>query len=401
MGEKLKPGIYDGISNGEYHGGEGVSKSMLDVLADRSPLHLHHKRTSANDNDHAPTPAQAIGTAFHALLLEPAEFVKDYCLGLRQSDFPDAVDSRDALMAMVTELNKGRLPKLSTTGTKDELVARIMQADAEGGAEPDAEMKAGLDAMKGAELKATIEALNVHRPGLLPTTGTIPQLAQLLRENGTPVTLWADIKAEWMANNGHRIVLEPEQWDQLHAMRDAVMAHPAARALMTAVPGKAEQSVYWIDEATGELCRCRPDFWRADGVVVDLKTCEDASLDGFSKSIGGWRYHVQHPFYLDGVNAALKQSRAPAWLKAKVVKAFVFLAVEKTACVVNGQAKGVAVYVLDADSVALGRAEYKRDLATYSECKRSGFWPGYGDKIQNITVPKWLLARNADLLAAA
>jgi exodeoxyribonuclease VIII len=396
----MKPGIYDGISNADYHGGAGVSKSMLDVLAERSPLHLHHLRTSANDNDRAPTPAQAIGTAFHALLLEPGEFVKDYCLGLRQSDFPGAVDGRDQLVAMVEELNKGRLPKLSTTGSKDDLVGRIMDVIATGDDAKDAECLADLKAMKGTELKAQLDALNEHRQGLLSTSGTIDQLAQVLRDNGKEITLWKDIKAEWLHNNGHRNVLEPEQWDQLHNMRDAVLAHPAARALLS-VEGRAEQSVYWVDEATGELCRCRPDWWRVDGVVVDLKTTEDASLEGFAKSIGGWRYHVQHPFYLDGVNAALQQGGKPAWLKADKAKAFVFLAVEKNACVVNGQAKGVAVYVLNQDSVDLGRAEYRRDLQVYAECNRTGTWPGYGDKIQNISVPQWQLVRGGHLIAAA
>jgi exodeoxyribonuclease VIII len=370
---------------------------MLDVLADRSPLHLHHMRSTANDN--APTAAQRIGTAFHALLLEPAEFVKDYCLGLRQSDSPDAVDGRDALVAMVTELNKDRLPKLSTSGSKDELVARLVALNDE------LNLKSKFDAddlaaLKGAELKSMVEAINKDRPGLLPTTGTIDQLAQLLRDAGRQVTLWRDVKAEWLANNGHRNVLEPEEWDQLHNMRDAVMAHPAARALLS-VEGRAEQSVYWRDPKTGELCRCRPDFWRADGVVVDLKTTEDASPEGFAKSVANWRYHVQHPYYLDGVNTALQHGAKPAWLKADAAKAFVFLAVEKTACVVGGVAKGVAVYVLDEESVALGRALYRNALDQYAACNSSGVWPGYGEKIQPLKVPGYEFTKHAHLLAAA
>jgi exodeoxyribonuclease VIII len=396
----MKPGIYDGITNAEYHGGAGVSKSMLDVLAERSPLHLHYLRTAANENDRVPTPAQAIGTAFHALVLEPGEFIKDYCLGLRQSDFPHAIDSSEQLRAMVAKLNEGRLPKLSTTGTKDELVARIVENTPHGSQEGRDACLHGCQAMKGAELKACIEKMNEGRTGLLPTTGTIPQLVEILRANGKEVTLWSDIKAEWLQNNGHRNILEPEEWDQLHRMRDAVMAHPAARALLTNAPGMAEQSVYWVDEATGTLCRCRPDYWRVDGIIVDVKTTEDASPEAFAKSIGGWRYHVQHPYYLDGVNAAIKQGGKPSWLKVNECKAFAFLAVEKTACVVNGQAKGVAVYVLDDASIDLGRAQYQRDLAKYAECLQSGTWPGYGDGVETISLPQYIFSRNQNLVAA-
>lgn len=413
----MTPGVYANITNADYHGGPGVSKSMLDVLAEKSPLHLHYLRTQANDNDKQPTPAQMIGTAFHALLLEPAEFVKDYCLGLRREDVPEAIEDRDVLLAMVADLNKSRLPKLTTGGSKDELVARIEAAERE---QLDAALWSATDALQALklpELKERIAALNEKRPGLLTTTNmNRNELADLLRAHGKQVTLWSDVQAEWLQNNGHRTVLNQDQWDQLHQMRDAVMAHPAARALLS-VPGWAELSVYWNDPVTGELCRCRPDFWRQDGVLVDLKTTEDASADEFARSIANWRYHVQHPFYVDGVTEALKQASAKNLAEAFGVdntqpstlpppappapKAFVFLAVEKTACVVNGQAKGVAVYSLDAESVALGRVLYRADLNTYADCNATGVWPGYGDKIQNIKVPAWEFQRNADLIAAA
>lgn len=387
----MKLGIYPNISNETYHSGPGVSKSMLDVLAQSSPLHLFHLRNRDNDNERAPTPAQMIGTAFHALLLEPHEFVKNYCLSLRQSDVPEAIDDRDQLVAMVQELNQGRLAKLTTGGSKDELVGRVLEecervngSIEEGGRERVASMKL-------AELKAEIEKFNCDRPGLLSTSGNRHDLAELLRANGKPVTLWSDVKAEWELNNGHRTVLTPEQWEQLHNMRDAVMAHPAARALMTGVAGVAEHSVYWKDAETGVICRCRPDFWRKDGIIVDVKTTEDASPEGFARSISNYRYHVQHAYYMDGINSVREQG----------ARAFLFLAVEKSACVVNGHAKGVAVYSLDADSVAMGRAEYRRDLAAYAECERTGIWPGYGDRIQNIALPAWAMNKNAHLLGAA
>lgn len=451
----MKPGIYGGLTNAEYHGGAGVSKSMLDILANQTPLHLHAKRiAAANDNG---TKAQFIGSEFHALLLEPAEFVKEYTLAFRQSDMPEAIDSRDQLVAMaeainaereamtagavngvdglkamIMKLNETRLPKLSTSGGKDTLVSLLLANV------PGCGTREELDALKAADLKAKIEAANEGREGQLAISGgaaelaerlraagqefftrqemldewqamhgrpmfidvkssSMRELADALRANGKTLKLWAEVKAEWDANNGHRRILTPEQWTQIHNMRDAVLAHPAASALMT-MRGKAEQSVYWVDEATGELCRCRPDWWPQEmGMVVDVKTTEDASPEGFAKSIVNWRYHVQHPYYLDGIAVAIKQSRS----KIPAPKAFVFLVVEKTACVVNGKAKGVAVYVLDQDGVALGRAEYKRDLQVYAECNRTGIWPGYGDKIQNISVPQWHIARNANLISSA
>lgn len=394
----MKPGVYDNIPNHEYHGGPGISKSGLDLIA-RSPLHYKAVVDAANDN-REPTPAQKLGTAFHCLLLEPDVFVREYCLGLRQADVPDAIADRDTLVAMVGKLNEGRLPKLSTSGTKDELVARIREAMGSGAVEvpvPDGQVEVA--DMKLADLKAIITRMNESRPGLLPDRGTMAELRDILNANGHQVNLWADVKAQWLQNNGHRTVLEPEEWDQLHAMRDAVMAHPAASALLSMPGGVAERSVYWTDPKTGELCRCRPDWWiMPRGIIVDVKTTEDASLEGFAKSIAGWRYHVQHPMYLDGINHMrhqVEQANSGEAFPAAVppeARTFVFLAVEKK------PPHAVAVYALDSIAVDLGRALYRRDLDTYAQCRATGVWPGYGDKIQSISVPAWAVNQNAQLL---
>lgn len=374
----MKPGVYEGIPNAEYHSGPGISKSGLD-LVHRSPMHYHAVVTAAND--HTPTAAQELGTAAHALILEPDVFTNTYCLALRRSDVPDAIDDREVLVEMVAKLNEGRLPKLSSSGNKDELVARII-SEIHANDPTDYDMLSG---SKISDLKAMIAAENEKRPGLLSTSGSRHELAELLRANGQQVTLWSDVWEEWQQNNPGRIILSPEQWDQLHAMANAVHSHPAAGALLTGCPGEAEKSVYWNDATTGVLCRCRPDWWRDDNVIVDLKTTEDASPEGFAKSMANYRYDVQAAYYLDGIQKATR----------KRPKAFVFIAVEKK------PPYGVGVYVLDADSLELGRAQYQHDLRIYAECVRTGEWPGYGDKIQTISLPAWHANKNAHLVGVA
>lgn len=392
----MKPGIYDCIDNATYHGGPGESKSLLDHMRN-SPAHYRAVTTpAANDEPpppRKPTPAQEFGTAFHALILEPHEFAKTYCLALRPSDLDyPVVVSKDELLAMVAELNATRKAKLPTSGSKDELIARLKaEVAAEGWETP-------LEDLKTADLKALVVAHNETRQGLLSATGTMEALAQTLRDAGRAVTLWDDVKAEWLRNNSQRIVLSLEVWQQLHRMRDAVMAHPTARALLSK-PGVAERSVYWTDPATGLLCRCRPDWWiTQEGIVVDVKTTDDASPEGFARSIAKWRYHVQDPFYTDGINAMRKQYRPEGLdlpMPAKV-RAFLFLAVEKDACVVDGVALGVAVYRLDDAGRDLGRVEYRADLERIAECKRAGRFPGYGDAVLGIELPRWKQAQAAN-----
>lgn len=284
LGGNMKPGIYYGITNADYHGGPGVSKSLLDLVR-RSPLHARYALDHANDNE--PTPAQALGTAFHTLLLEPDVFDAEYVLA----------------------------PKF------------------------DRRTKQG---------KADAEAFALEHVGKQP--------------------------------------LQADAWEQLHAMRDAVMAHPAARALLTGAAGLAEQSVYWNDPATGQLCRCRPDFWRQDGIIVDVKTADDASQDGFARAAYNWRYHVQHAFYVDGINTMRDQTSAT---DVQPVRAFVFLVVEKK------PPYAVAVYSLEPDAVELGRAAYRADLDRMHDCITSNKWPGYGDVVQSLNLPRWAFISDA------
>lgn len=372
----MKPGVYADISNAAYHGGPGTSKSGLDIVR-RSLMHFKCARDAANDNTpREPTPAQAFGTAFHSIVLEPHLFVRDYCLALRRGDVPQAIDDREVLVQMVADLNATRKPKLPTSGSKDELIGRIT-ANVAGYADVDA-----LLPLKGAELKAIIDAENATRDGLLPTSGTRHELAEILRANGHPVTLWSDVQAEWNKNNGHRQVLDEEQWAHLHGMRDAVLAHPYAAKLL-GMPGTTETSFYWVDERTGLLMRCRPDRRTDSGIIIDLKSTDDASQEEFARSIAKWRYHVQEPFYVEGTNEAIRQAQ----LDMPLSRFMVFIAVEKK------PPYAVGVYKLDIESVDIGRMEYREDMTKLAKAESTDEWPGYGDTVQSISLPSWKKAQ--------
>lgn len=154
--------------------------------------------------------------------------------------------------------------------------------------------------------------------------------------------------------------------DAISSMAMAVRQHNIASRLIR--DGIAETSVFWQHADTGLECKCRPDYWRtADGILVDLKTCDDASPAGFARSIATYRYHVQAAHYLDGTEA----------------ETMLFIALEKKA------PYALAVYELDADSLKAGRALRDRDLQAYASCQEFNLWPGYADQVQTISLPKW------------
>ena len=162
-------------------------------------------------------------------------------------------------------------------------------------------------------------------------------------------------------------LLKPDQFAQVRGMAEAVRAHPTASALLST--GEAELSVFWTDEATGVPCKCRPDWTREDRIIVDLKSCQDASPEGFQRAAWSSGYQMQAAFYLDAMKG----------------KSFVFIAVE------SEPPHAVAVYVADDDFLFLGRSQYQQALKRVAECSQTGVWPGYSDEIMTLSPPKWAL----------
>lgn len=186
-----------------------------------------------------------------------------------------------------------------------------------------------------------------------------------------------DGKATWEAfclENAGAEIVTADEGEMLNGMVASVKAHPAASALLSGA-GIAEGSCWWYDDQSGELCRCRPDFYRSDGIIVDLKTTEDASLEGFTKSVAKYNYHIQAAMYADGVE----------WATTKPVKAFAFIVVEKSAPF------AVQCFQLDFQATEAGRVTYKNLLLDLADCKIAGKFPAYSDKVETISLPNWAL----------
>ncbi|MFZ9621382.1 MAG: PD-(D/E)XK nuclease-like domain-containing protein [Prochlorococcaceae cyanobacterium] len=183
--------------------------------------------------------------------------------------------------------------------------------------------------------------------------------------------------AEFEALSAGRELISCDDRAIVSRMAEAVWAHPAAGMLLN-MAGQAETTHMWIDGSTGLECKCRPDWLTSDGsLIVDLKTTEDASLSGFRKSIGNFRYHVQSAWYLHGLEQAT--GRRP--------DQFIFICVEKK------PPHAVAVYAADSEMISIGYETAMRDLQRLAECKAAGSWPGYSEDVQIIGLPGWMRPR--------
>jgi exodeoxyribonuclease VIII len=204
-----------------------------------------------------------------------------------------------------------------------------------------------------------------------------PTEAQWNAKNSSPESIAA--KAWWTefnAKHAQKTIITAQQYDTAMRQADAIRRiHEVAEALDRR--GRAEVTARWIDAATGTPCRCRPDFVAAYGgrhvILLDVKTYSNASAAEFCRQVARKRYHVQDAFYSDGYAAASGDD----------VMGFVFVVVESEwpfqASALN----------LDPPSRKQGRDDYRRNLQTYAACRRSGEWPGYGEAIQEIKLPRW------------
>ena len=164
--------------------------------------------------------------------------------------------------------------------------------------------------------------------------------------------------------------------EQIADMVQAVRGNPMAARLLD---GPHETSYFWADTLTGEACKCRTDAETDIGdmhLIVDVKTCQDASTDAFVRDALQYGYDVQAAMYTDGYKAVNGREAT-----------FVFIAVEKN--------PPYAVNILQADTLFMqhGQDRYRHLLGLYHECRQRNQWPGYtgfdGD-IASLGLPAWL-----------
>lgn len=182
---------------------------------------------------------------------------------------------------------------------------------------------------------------------------------------------------EWRAEHPEVDVLKLTAAEErtIRGMVGAVLAEPSVRMLLEdAMP---EVTLRWADGDTGVECKARLDVWqpRLDA-ILDLKSCLDASVEAFGRSVGNYGYHHQDDFYRRGIVATLG-----------VRPTFAFLAVEKEA------PHDLMLHEIDADAYQLARATNADRLQRFAKCLRTNTWPGlYTGGPTTLSLKPWVTA---------
>lgn len=228
---------------------------------------------------------------------------------------------------------------------------------------PERERQEPTDAMKFGTATHTV----LLEPELLESTVVCG--LDLDRRSNANKAAWAEFEE---ANKG-KVIISADKYQDLLYIRDAVHNHPVAAGLLSG--GKAEQSLYAIDHDTGELIKCRTDYMvDSGGLIVDLKTTDDASPDGFGKSAANFRYDVQVAWYYHVFSQGL------GWIPND----WCFIAVEKTA------PYAVGIYFATQSQIERATETALRDFKRIVHHRKLGQWPDYGETPLALELPGWI-----------
>lgn len=129
-------------------------------------------------------------------------------------------------------------------------------------------------------------------------------------------------------NNPGKIILKPKSnpqtinkepgYDDIQTIQFNMHERESRRNNPFLSNGEPEVTYIWIDPETGLKCKCRPDWIRRDGIVIDLKTCPDGKAkdsDTYIKEVKQYGYHIQKGMYLEGVNVVEEKGEwTDSWL---------------------------------------------------------------------------------------
>jgi len=184
----------------------------------------------------------------------------------------------------------------------------------------------------------------------------------------------------WLAGQAEKglgkELVDQDDWNTAVKIRKAVQAHPVANKLL-AMGGKVEHTIQWT-HPTGVLMKGRPDKYIPDyhadyGLVVDLKTTDNASVRSFARTIANFRYDISVANYCEGLEILTEKPYRVC-----------FIAVERDAPHV------VMVYHMRDDDMALAKHEIYGQCVKFKNCLETGIFGGYDEPENNeIEVPAW------------
>lgn len=140
-----------------------------------------------------------------------------------------------------------------------------------------------------------------------------------------------------------------------------------------------EKSLRWENTESGILCRCKPDIiCRRENitVIIDLKTTDEITDEGFTYSVRDYGYWLQQSHYEEGVRAAYRTQHPIE---------FVFVAVE------TKPPYSCRQFQLDEEDARIAAVARQNVLLDLSYRLDSNNWLDRGaDEVRRVRIPRYV-----------
>lgn len=174
--------------------------------------------------------------------------------------------------------------------------------------------------------------------------------------------------AEWEANQAGKNIVKQKFFQPACEAVKILNEDPELKALKEASDAQVMATASYEDKETGitvplkiliDLCPRQGTQWAKS--LVDLKTCANASIRGWTRTVFEHSLHVQAALYLDVWTANTGEDRTD------------FLHIVQESFAPYETCKRI----LSAEYIQLGRSKYLAALSKYCQCLKTNTWPSY------------------------
>ena len=172
-----------------------------------------------------------------------------------------------------------------------------------------------------------------------------------------------------LENNRNKKLLSQEDWQILCAMENRLKNHQAIELIAN---GRYENSFFWTDWDSGLILKARPDILHKN-MIIDLKTCADASPKAFQSSMVKYGYHVQGAMVRDAVEI----------VEGRRIDTVINI------CIETKYPHNMGIYIMDEEALNSAQAKYKQLCLDLKTALETNDFPDFG--VHTIGLPKWAL----------
>jgi len=303
------------MTNDEYHAErEHLSSSRVKAAL------IHPERMTAPSSIRADVAAE--GNRIHTAVIEPDQIHNRYCVAPAPEDYPNALRTADEMRAAIKAAAPNPDDYPDALRTVGDMKAALRAAGVKGYSTQDLVGTIQMvrefipDAVLWSDI---IEAAGFSTKGLSAMPSE--RLEEMVRNSLPNALLWSDVLSRHGNASAGKEFCSQEEWDQMHRVAEAVMAHEVIKAEGLFTDGVGEAS-FFADVSYNYPAiwgrqwpmKCRPD-WLQWHRVTDLKTWRGGKpAHKFDAHANDLHYDLSAAMYLDVLRVYGYTGRRFTWV---------------------------------------------------------------------------------------